>query len=338
MLALVVLTAGLAGCASQDGGTEGTDGTDGADAEPVEATAEAPRWRLGDAWTYEIKTQGFPVTETTMLVYNETANLYRIGSTDEKQALIHALFNVNPQIGRIQKGNLAVFEDDKPRPMYDFPLTDGKSWQSDFFVSQHGTTLTATADYDPSIESPAGTFEGFHVNATGPQGFELRYDYVPQVKWFTKLVVREANGELLHELTLKQFRTNVSGTGYFVRGDDLFQSSYTGSNCGLTGCSDTVFVNGTDASDEQDRPYDLVAVNVQVNVSDPNNDRAQITIRDGAGEQVYSRELTSDQQSEFTFRVIREFATGDWSVDVSLTGGTKAKVRLAGGWSYSGTV
>ncbi|MDX1612216.1 MAG: hypothetical protein R3185_07585, partial [Candidatus Thermoplasmatota archaeon] len=186
LLACLLVASLGAGCLSGDEGS--TNG--GGDGPPDEApTAEIPRWELGFAWTYTIDTQGFPSTETTMLVYDDDGNNYRVGTTDEDQALIHALFNVNPQIGRIQKGNLAVYEDGEPRPMYDFPLTDGKTWETDFFVSQHGGTLTAEATYSDAIETGAGTMPGYEITATNPAGFQVAYDYIPAIQWFSKLVV-----------------------------------------------------------------------------------------------------------------------------------------------------
>lgn len=347
LLAILMLTTGLAGCAGSDGpGTDGSDGSDGSDrSRPV--AAEIPRWELGDAWTYTIKTQGFPTTETTLLYYGsdgvnckEDGQNYCIGSTDEKQALIHALFNVNPQIGRIQKGNLAVYEDGKPRAMYDFPIQDGETWQTEFFVSQHGGTLTAEATYSETIETGIGTMEGMEITATNDQGFEVVYDYIFEIQWFSKLVVTDEDGTKLHDLRLTDFEKRDSGTGYFVRGDDLADERFTSQNCGFpTGCTRSVLVQGESAKDGEYGPYDMVAYNVQVNLSDPDNDRAQIEIRDGDDETVYQREFTLEsQQDEFKFEVVREFAPGQWDIAVSVTGGAEAQVRLAGAWSYSGSV
>lgn len=337
LLAVLALAAPLAGCAGDPSPDDPADGDDGED-EPQ--GTDAPRWRLGHAWDYTIDTEGFPETETTMMVYNETANLYRVGSTDERQALIHSLFNVNPQLGRMQKGNLAVFEDGEPRAMYDFPLEDGKTWQTEFFISQHGGTLDAEATKTDAIQTSFGTFEGYEITATNSAGFEVVYDYVPEVKWFTKLVVTDAEGTQLHDLRLTGFEEGRSGTGYFVRGDDLHDATYTSDECGFpTGCSDNVLVDGASAKDGKYGPYDLVAYNVVVEMEDEDNDRASIEITDGDGNTIYSRQdLTESQGDEFSFETVEDFEPGDWTVDAQADGSATIDVRLAGAWSYSGDV
>ncbi len=344
LLAVLMLATGLAGCTGGDG--PGTDGGDGSD-DQGPPTAEIPRWELGDAWTYTIDTHGFPESESTLLYYGtdevnceEDGQNYCVGATEEEQALIHALFNVNPQLGRIQKGNLAVYEDGEPRAMYDFPLQDGDSWQTRFFVSQHGGTLAAEATYSDSIETGIGAMEGFEITATNPQGFEVVYDYIPEIQWFSKLVVTDEDGTTLHDLRLADFQRGASGTGYFVRGDDLSEETFTNENCGFpTGCTRSVLVDGASAKDGKYGGYDLVAYNVQVKLSDPDNDRAQIEIRDGDGETVYERQFTLEsQEDEFRFETVRDFAPGQWEIQVSVTGGAEAQVRLAGAWSYSGSV
>lgn len=332
LLAALVLTAALAGCASDSGETPDNGET------PDVPTAEIPRWALGDAWTYTVKTEGFPQTRTTMMVYGDDGNNYLIGSTDRQQALIHALFNVNPQLGRIQKGNLAVYEKGEPRPMFDFPFQDGDSWSTDLFTSIHGGRLTARATYDEAIDTGIGERPGFEIVATNSQGFEVVYDYIPEVQWFSKLVVTDAQGELIHDLRLTTFERGQSGTAWFVRGDDLFDQAFGPTGSAVPQSFDRqVLVDGSSARGGQYGAYDLQAYNVQVTVPNPNNDRAQVTITDGGGNTVYDRQFLQSQQDEFKFETV-EGQPGQWDITVRLTGQATASVRLAGAWEFSGSV
>jgi hypothetical protein len=335
VLAVLTLTVGLAGCATEE--EPAADDGEETDEPP---TAEIPRWQLGDAWTYTIDTQGFPETETTMMVYNETADLYRIGSTEEKTALQHAIFEVNPQLGRIQKGNLGVFEKGEPRTMYEFPMQDGDTWTTSFFVRQHEGQLDAEATYVEEIQTPAGTFEGFEIVAEGDDGFRVEYDYIPEIRWFSKMIVEDQEGTQLHELRLQDFEESTSGTGYFVRPHKLHDATYTSEECSFpSGCSDRVLVEGESAKGGEYGPYDLMAYNVVVEVPDENNDRVSISIQDGDGNEIYSRqEITESQGDEFEFEIVRDFASGDWTIDVQVSGSASVDVALAGGWSYSGSV
>lgn len=342
VVAVLTVTMGLAGCAgtSPEEPTENGPGGDEDLDPPVEATT--PRWNLGDEWTYEIQQPGFPTTTTSLIVYNQTANLYRLGVTDQKQSFIHALFDVNPFLGRIQKGNIGVFEDGKPRAMYNFPLTDGKTWTTEIFVSQHGGQLEAEASYNDAIETGIGQLPGYQIEATNADGFTVSYDYVPQLKWLSHLEVTLPNGTRVVEMSLEDFQANSTGTGYFVRGRGLGDFSYTPSDCSPTGCTDTVLVDGTESKrgGKGGMPFDLVAYNVQVFIEDPNNDKAQIQLQDGNDSTIYERTITQSQESEFSFNVVHQegFAPGEWQIDVTLTGNAEAEVRLAGGWSFSGTV
>jgi hypothetical protein len=336
VLTVALVTVGWAGCAGTDPAETEDPDTD----EEEALTAEIPRWQLGDAWTYSIDTHGFPQTETTMMVYNETADLYRIGSTDEDTALQHAIFEVNPQLGRLQKGNLGVYEKGEPRSMYDFPIQDGDEWTTSFFVRQHEGELDAEATYSDAIETEAGTFEGFEIVAEGDDGFRLAYDYIPEIQWFSKLIVTDQDGTQLHELRLQDHERETSGTGYFVRPDKLHDQSYTSEDCSFpSGCTDQVLVDGASAKDGKYGPYDLVAYNVVVSIPNPDNDRASVQITDGEGNEIYSRQdITSSEGDEFEFETVRDFEPGDWTIDVSTQNDAEVDVALAGGWSYSGTV
>jgi hypothetical protein len=339
ILAVLCVTMGMAGCASDSSQTE----DEGGPGEEQAQQATTPTWRIGNLWTFQIDTQNFPTTTTDMIVYNETADLYRLGITEEKQALVHALFDVNPFLGRLQKGNIGVFEDGRPRAMYDFPLEDGKTWETEIFVSQHGGTLTADATYNEAIDTQIGELPGYEIVASNDNGFTVEYNFVPQVKWLTTLEVTKADGTTVVDMELENFEENGTGTGYFVRGRSLGEFSYGTNECGPpSGCTDTVLVDGTQSErgGKGGRPFDIVAYNVQVNITDPENDRADIQISDGEGNTIYDRSLTESQQSEFKFEAVKQenFEPGDWQIDVTTTGEASASVRLAGGFSFQGTV
>lgn len=341
----LLLAVPVTGCLGGDSPGDG-DGGDGSDPGDEAFTAESPQWEIGYRWTYTAETANVSETEAEMLMYGDDGQNYRIGATNRDQALVHAVTNVNPQIGRIQKGNLAVYEDGQPRAMYDFPLEDGKTWQTQIFVSTHGGTLTAEATYNPAIDTGVGTYPGFTVNATNDEGFQATYDYVPEVQWYSYLRVEKADGTLLHELDLEEFTTVDSGTGWFVRGSDLLPSGpdegnyrrYTPSGCGApAGCTDSVAVDGTE-DPKDDGQYDVVGFNLLVAVPDPNNDRANIEITDGGGNTVYQQSFLEPQESKTNFTTVRDFEPGEWTVDVTLHGNAEVAIKMAGGWEYSGEV
>ncbi|HVL86846.1 MAG TPA: hypothetical protein VM681_02385 [Candidatus Thermoplasmatota archaeon] len=330
-LSVLFLAGTLAGCAGPTPPPPPPNGN-GGDEDPV---AHIPRWNLGDAWTYTAQTSEFPASTSTMVAYDDDGNHYWVGVTDRTQALVHALFNVNPQLGRIQKGNLAIYEKGEPRAMYRFPIRDGDTWDTDLFLSLHKGTLRATATYREDIPTRMGPRPGFEIVATNNAGFRLAYDFIPQIKWFSKLQVTDGRGQVLHDLQVSEHRTNVRETAYFVRGDDLFQETF-GPPGGLAQTySRTVLVDG--ASSKERKPYDVLAFNVRVQVGSSANERADVRISDPAGRAVYERTFLQSQTDEFRFETIDQPRAGNWRVEVTLTGTTTATVMLAGAWEYYGT-
>ena len=130
----------------------------------------APRWRLGEWWTYTM-TDGFTggTYEFTRVVAGEDvdAGNYLVGFPVDEFSNDVLLFHV-PGFGDVAQHNLAYETHDAWFQMLDFPLTDGKDWEAEFEGTGMGTVLVssdgATADielispqynvqatYDPAI-------------------------------------------------------------------------------------------------------------------------------------------------------------------------------------------
>lgn len=122
---------------------------------PGERTLEeAPRWRLGEWWTYEM-TDGFTggTYQFTRVVAGEdaAAGNYLVGFPVEGFSNDVMLFHI-PGFGDIAQENLAYETHDAYFQMLDFPLTDGKDWQAEFEGTGLGTALVSSNGQTASIE------------------------------------------------------------------------------------------------------------------------------------------------------------------------------------------
>ena len=161
---------------------------------------EAPRWRLGEWWTYTM-TDGFTggTYQFTRVVAGEDvdAGNYLVGFPVDSFSNDVMLFHI-PGFGDIAQHNLAYETHDAYFEMLNFPLENGKDWEAEFEGTGLGTALVSsngqTADielitpsynvqatYDPEIGEISrmvvnnGTYASFEVTGHG-------YNYQGQVR------------------------------------------------------------------------------------------------------------------------------------------------------------
>lgn len=244
-LALLTLTA-LAGCSDDKGGGEPAT-EEGCDLEPVLCDPEhylanhhcivndvrprvyapdtpgpdtqADPWDAGDWWRYRITIDG--ESHDTLLVYYEDidfdsagrAQHYLVGTSDPAEALDHALFSVNPMLGRIHRTLYSPHESGLHADMFNFPLCQGATWTTDFY----GTTfdLAASAAH---VALPGGGNDGlaFSILGGSGDGSRLLHTYSPQAKWFTRIELDRADGLQL-DMELLDFGSGQTGQYYFLR-------------------------------------------------------------------------------------------------------------------------
>ncbi len=161
---------------------------------------DVPVWNLGDAW--EVKLYGFGDDKCTLPVV-AVGSTYTLASTCERHAIGEILWDIS-YVGPIRADDLAGAQKGTAVRYYDFPLYDGKTWTT----SWDGRDIKLTATAASNLRSPLGTSAGYHITGVDSSGAEyVRYDYSPDVKWFTHLDFAAGYG-----LTVEGFRTNWTGT------------------------------------------------------------------------------------------------------------------------------
>ena len=81
-----------------------------------------PEWKKGYYWEYAVKTAGRELSTTMVVSIDDDEYDYYVSSSTVNDAKMHAVLNHNPALGRVEKTNLAVYENGETQTLFDFPL------------------------------------------------------------------------------------------------------------------------------------------------------------------------------------------------------------------------
>ena len=128
----------------------------------------APTWTKGDFWQYSVKTQNMEISTTMVVSIDDDATDYYVGAGSLEDAKRHAVLNHNPALGRVQISNFAVYENNVPQNIIDFPLKSDKSWSFNLYGEDFvAIVLTNIRDENTDIE----------ISATSNSGATILYHY-----------------------------------------------------------------------------------------------------------------------------------------------------------------
>ena len=302
--ATVVLLLLAAGCL---GASPGGDDGDGAGA------IAAPVWETGQWWTYAVVIPEAEVV-TTMVIGDVDETDYHLGSSRLVDAQRHAVLNHNPALGRIRVADMALYEKNEPQLLLQFPLETGASWNFSLFgVERFDATITAVVD------GRATTV------AESPSGDRLEYVYHRASGWLTSFVHSEAGGELLR-MTLVEAGTGYSGEAWFCRGGDLYEGEFSG--------PDFEFYDTAFANDGHVRygPWSYVVYWLE---EDIRSGSGELVLRDHDGAQL--TRVYAPGNSHRGLGVVTG-ASGNWTLQVSLSGNADVRLVVAGAIEYGWTL
>lgn len=189
---------------------------------------KAPKWARGDVFEQHLFL-GSRDAEGTHIqtVVIDTSGGYRIATPDEASARYEAVYDL-PVLGDIGPGlETTAFGADWSW-MYDFPLSDGKTWTASVEQLMNWNTysftdydLTMTVSYEANIDTPKGDFPGFWIEAITQDGDKLaRYNYVPAIGWFSHFWLYDLdNGGDSFMLHAMSMGTSKNYTGAYFEAD-----------------------------------------------------------------------------------------------------------------------
>lgn len=301
----------------------------------LDIQSNLPEWNLGQGWTYRVERPGLPTETFKMIVAEDRGDLWVVASNNRTQAVNHAVYSTNPMLGRIGKETLSPFQSGEPAEMYQFPLTDGQTWQATFF----GQAMTFKAVYAGDIDSTQVNtarnlpkrIDGFRITATGG-GVTVTYDYVEAIEWFTAFEVRK-NGEREIRLSLADFESAYKGSYFFYRGAPDDQSLVQ------TGSHDASSVppttNEVYEADVPDNFQDFVALGVvYVGRSAPLTfTRLDVTLLRPDGSAAIQQNLVGAREWHRLADV--PGVAGTWSLQANMTGTMTFELRVFGVSKYA---
>lgn len=299
--------------------------------------SQADPWELGDAWTYRVDADGR--TFTSELAYYEDidfaggqAQHYLVGSKARDEAFDHALFSINPMLGRIHRTLYSPHESGAHADMFNFPLCEGATWITIFY----DTTFQLTARRE-TVTLPDGTQDplGFRITGTSGDGSTLTHTYSPAAKWFTELDLQRADGLRL-TMDLQSIGSGKTGQYHFMRAqrDEILDVAQIDRE------HTVVRENGGEGA------YDLLGVWLDVQRTQGNG-RVEVHLRDPTG---VSRACVGHAGSfgaptlcpQGPLKAEVPFQAGEWTVTVekALVGGPEVagEVRIVSIYDRSGQV
>ncbi len=146
----------LADGSGDDGGSSGTVDVS------QRSLEAAPDWQIGEWWTIEMTSPliGYDVTWTRVVAGTEGAD-FLLGQPQEEWVKDALLFHV-PGLGEVAKDDLSYEVHDARFHVTDFPLTDGKEWETEF----EGNPVTAQVTTDPDGTAEIWYCCGANITAT----------------------------------------------------------------------------------------------------------------------------------------------------------------------------
>jgi hypothetical protein len=213
--------------------------------------------------------------------------------------------------------------------MFDFPLSDGKTWNARFFGEDMSFTATFAGDVPLQPDVGLGAFaEGFRIQATGSSGTRVLYDFVPAVGWFTAFEVVQDGRQI--RLDLLGLVDDYAGPYVFFRGADLVVEDLAHEETTAPAAHTFPF----DLNEENGHGLGVGLVYTGGQGSSPR--LANTTLRDAAGQVVWQHEFSALGQQE----ALREFgpdqgvscpdACGPYTLEILLVGNVDLEVRAVG--------
>ncbi len=213
VLAALLMTVMFAGCVDEQ--NSAPDSETDSDGEPVEVEDEgltkdsvvsAPQWSVGDFFGHHIffgdeDAQGTHIDAVVV----EAGSTYTLVSDQEEAAKWEAAWDF-PMLGDVDAKHLGTTAFGADWNLYDFPLSDGKSWTSTFnpmFSGPRELTLTATfEDKIPTVGQ--GIKPGFLIQGVNADGeVELMTDYIPEIGWYSELTYFDPMTEATDDFILR---------------------------------------------------------------------------------------------------------------------------------------
>jgi len=221
--------------------------------------------------------------------------------------------NYNPALGRVQMSDFSIYENNIPQQIVNFPLKQDKSWEFGLYDENFKTSVIDITETSAEI------------NANSDSGAFIKYTYNTNARWIDSLEYTNSNGELVLIMNLANYGSGYSGNSYFCRGGDLFDEEFIGPDFGVY---DTQFANG---GHERYGPWNYIVYYLEADIGSSGS--GELILRDHEGTEVLVETFSPGTNQHIMGTVAG--SSGNWTMEISLSGNADVRARIAGAIQYT---
>ena len=274
----------------------------------------SPNWIKSDFWEYSVKTSNLELSTTMVVSIDNDATDYYVGTGTLEDAKRHAVLNHNPALGRVQMSDFAVYENNEPQKIIDFPLRESKSWSFSLYGENEFVASV--------IEIENGLAE---ISAVSDSGARISYIFSQEARWFSYFEFTNANGEAILSMELANYGTGFTGNAYFCRGGDLYDKEFEGPDLEVY---DTVYVS---EGHQRYGNWNYILYFLEANTGGSGS--GELTLKDHLGTELlfetFSPGVTKNEMGSV------EGNSGNWTFEIALSGDSYVRMRIAGAIQYT---
>ena len=305
-IVLLFLGTTISGCLG-DGFSNNTD----------DIAISSPSWIKSDFWEYSVKTSNLEISTTMVVSIDNDATDYYVGAGSLEDAKRHAVLNHNPALGRVQMSDYSVYENNQPQKIIDFPLKTSKSWS--FSLYGENEFVASVIDIQNGMAE---------ISAVSDNGARINYIFSQEARWFSYFEFNNANGETVLSMELANYGTGFTGNAYFCRGGDLYDKEFEGPDLEVY---DTVYVN---EGHERYGNWNYILYQLETEIGTTGG--GELVLRDHESTAIETLVFNSGTNQRIMGTV--EGSSGNWTLEISLSGDSYVRARIAGAIQYTYTV
>ena len=279
-----------------------------------DVSISAPVWNKGYYWEYGIKTSDIEISTTMIVAIDDDSNDYYIGTASLIDAKRHAVLNYNPALGRVQISDFSIYENNIAQILFDFPLEKNKEWSFSLYGKDGFSATVVDIQADRA-----------DIVATSSDGAKIEYNFDVDAKWINSFIFTESTGENILEMQLAKHGNDYTGNSYFCRGGDLYDEEFIGPDFGYY---DTEFANG---GHERYGPWDYVVYYLEAEIGSGSG--GELILRDHESTDILVETFSPGNSKNELGTVMG--TSGNWTLEISLSGDADVRIRIAGAIEYS---
>ena len=279
-----------------------------------ETSLLSPKWVKSDFWEYSVKTTNLEISTTMVVATDDDATDYYVGAGSLEDAKRHAVLNHNPALGRVQMSDFAIYENNLPQTILDFPLKISKSWTFSLYGVDDFTASVIDIQNDVA-----------EISAVGGDGARLTYSFSKEVRWFSSFEYVNENGEVILNMELANFGTGFTGNSYFCRGGDLYDKEFEGPDLEVY---DTVYVS---EGHQRYGNWNYILYYLEADIGSSGS--GELTLKDQFGTELLFETFSPGNTRNDLGSV--EGDSGNWTFEIALSGESYVRMRIAGAIQYT---